>query len=86
MDKITNEILGIMIKHNGDDVIRINHAIKVFAFAQYIGVKENCSLKEQSIIEYSSILHDIGIHEAEKNIILVLENIKRNWGLMLQEI
>jgi HD superfamily phosphodiesterase len=66
MDKITNEILGIMIKYNGNDVIRINHVIKVFTFAQYIGIKENCSLKEQSIIEYSSILHDIGIHEAEK--------------------
>ena len=66
MDKTANEILGIMIKYNGTDVRRINHAIKVFTFAQYIGIKENCSSKEQSIIEYSSILHDIGIHEAEK--------------------
>jgi len=66
MDIITNKILEIMIKYNGTDVKRINHALKVFAFAQYIGIKENCSSKEQSIIEYSSILHDIGIHEAEK--------------------
>jgi hypothetical protein len=66
MDKMTNEILGIMIKYNGTDVRRINHAMKVFTFAQYIGIKENCSSKEQSIIECSSILHDIGIHEAEK--------------------
>jgi len=66
MDKITNEILGIMIKYNCSDVKRINHALKVFAFAQFIGIKENCSLDVQFIIEYSSILHDIGIHEAEK--------------------
>jgi len=66
MDIIRNEILGIMIEYNGTDVKRINHALKVFTFAQYIGIKENCSLEEQSIIEYSSILHDIGIHEAEK--------------------
>ena len=66
MDKMTNKILGIMIDYNGIDVIRINHSIKVFTFAQHIGIKENCSVNEQSIIEYASILHDIGIHEAEK--------------------
>jgi HD superfamily phosphodiesterase len=66
MNKATNDILGIMIKYNGTDVRRINHAIKVFTFAQYIGIKENCDPTKQSIIEYASILHDIGIHEAEK--------------------
>jgi hypothetical protein len=66
MDEMVNEILGIMIEYNGTDIERINHSIKVFTFAQYMGVKEHCSVKEQTVINYSSILHDIGIHEAEK--------------------
>jgi HD superfamily phosphodiesterase len=66
MDKTTNNVLGKMIQYNGTDVRRINHSIKVFTFAQYIGIKENCDSITQSIIEYASILHDIGIHEAEK--------------------
>jgi HD superfamily phosphohydrolase len=63
---MTNEILGLMIEYNGNDVRRINHSIKVFSFAQYIGNKENCNQKTQAIIEYSAILHDIGIHKAEE--------------------
>jgi hypothetical protein len=66
MGTLVDEVLGIMINYNGTDVKRINHAIKVFTFAHYIGVKENCSLEEQTIIDVASILHDIGIHEAER--------------------
>lgn len=62
-----NKITESMIKYNGKDVRRINHAIKVFCFAQYIALKENCSKKLYDTICISSILHDIGIHNAEKN-------------------
>jgi HD superfamily phosphodiesterase len=56
----------MMILYNGRDVRRIQHALKVFAFAQHIGVREQCSTKQMSIVAYAAILHDIGIHEAEK--------------------
>jgi HD superfamily phosphodiesterase len=61
-----NDILGIMVKYNGTDVRRINHAIKVYAFAEYIGEKENVDTQTMEIIRYAAILHDIGIHQAEK--------------------
>lgn len=54
-----------MIEYNGTDTKRINHAIKVFTYASHIGAMENCNEQQQQIIEYASILHDIGIHNAE---------------------
>ena len=54
------------ITYNGNDVKRINHLLKVFSFAHYIGIKENCSTQLQTIIEIAALLHDIGIHEAER--------------------
>jgi HD superfamily phosphohydrolase len=55
-----------MISYNSPDVKRINHALKVFAFASHIVNCENCDEKTKTIISLASILHDIGIHEAEK--------------------
>jgi HD superfamily phosphodiesterase len=62
----TNKIISLMINYNGGDVRRINHALKVFAFAQIIGHGENCDERTQIVIEYASILHDIGLHKAEE--------------------
>jgi HD superfamily phosphohydrolase YqeK len=56
----------MMISYNGSDVRRINHALKVFALANHIAVCENCDEKTKTVISLASILHDIGIHEAEK--------------------
>jgi CRISPR/Cas system-associated endonuclease Cas3-HD len=55
-----------MIDYNGNDVRRINHTLKVFAFAQSIGRDESCDDRAQTIIEYASILHDIGLRKAEE--------------------
>jgi hypothetical protein len=60
-----HHILQRMIFYNGRDAHRIQHALKVFAFAQHIGVQEKCSAQLLSIIEYAAALHDIGIHVAE---------------------
>ena len=54
-----------MISYNGRDVRRINHALKVFSFASYIAHSEACTDEEIFIIEVASLLHDIGIHNAE---------------------
>jgi HD superfamily phosphodiesterase len=62
----TNTILNVMIDYNGNDVKRINHTLKVYAFAQNIGKEENCDARTQTIIEYAAILHDIGLRKAEE--------------------
>jgi HD superfamily phosphodiesterase len=63
---LIDNILELAITYNGDDVKRINHLIKVFTFAHHIGIMEKCDTKIQTIIDISAILHDIGIHEAER--------------------
>jgi hypothetical protein len=63
---LIDRIFDLAITYNGNDVKRINHLIKVFSFAHHIGVMEKCNAKKQTIIDISSLLHDIGIHEAER--------------------
>jgi len=63
---LIDDILASAITYNGNDVKRINHLIKVFSFAHHIGIMEKCDNKTQEIIDISAILHDIGIHEAER--------------------
>ncbi|MDC7126954.1 MAG: HD domain-containing protein, partial [Spirochaetales bacterium] len=55
-----------MIIYYQDDVIRINHALKVYGFAESIALSENLSGEKLEILLLAAILHDIGIKEAEK--------------------
>ena len=55
-----------MIKYFENDVKRINHALKVFEFANIISKMEHINTKLKNIVNYCAILHDIGIKEAEK--------------------
>ena len=59
-------ILNEMIKYDTGDVLRIQHFIKVYSFAHMIGELEGMSDEELEILDIASILHDIGIHPAEK--------------------
>lgn len=61
-----NKVLNLMINYNSPDVRRINHAIKVYSFAVNIAEEEACDTETFNTIAYAAILHDIGIHEAEK--------------------
>jgi predicted HD phosphohydrolase len=63
---LIDDILESAITYNGNDVKRINHLLKVYSFAHLIGIMEKCDTKTQEIIDISAILHDIGIHEAER--------------------
>jgi HD superfamily phosphodiesterase len=47
----------------GADGKRINHALAVLAFAQQIQQSEG---GDRAVVEAAAILHDIGIHEAER--------------------
>jgi len=55
-----------MIAYFGSDVRRINHALKVWAFARIIGENENLDEFSKDVVNYTAILHDIGIKEAER--------------------
>lgn len=58
-------ITARMIDYNGTDVRRINHALKVTAFARLIAELEECDADVIERTTVAAILHDIGIHEAE---------------------
>lgn len=66
MNKTTGSIIEKMIRYFGNDARRINHALKVHGFAACIASKESLSENEAFIVEATAILHDIGIHEAER--------------------
>lgn len=59
-------ILEKMIEYFGNDIKRINHALKVYGFAKAIAGGEFITGKQLDIIEAAAVLHDIGIHEAER--------------------
>lgn len=55
-----------MIAYFESDTQRINHALKVYAFASCIARSEKLTKEEVLIVEISAILHDIGIKVAEE--------------------
>jgi len=59
-------VMEKMVSYFGHDTKRINHALKVFAFARIISSREPLDAGMQDIIAYSALLHDIGIREAER--------------------
>ena len=58
-ERIINEMKGVF----GDDERRIEHALKVLDYAETILRSESGS---KSVVIATAILHDIGIHEAER--------------------
>lgn len=55
-----------MIEYNAPDMKRINHALKVTAFAHVIADGEKIGKRDKVLLLCAAVLHDIGIHEAEK--------------------
>lgn len=66
MDKITAAVAVAMIQENEGDRKRIEHSMKVFSYAQIMGVLEDLEPEAQQILEISALLHDIGIHISEQ--------------------
>jgi hypothetical protein len=64
--RMMTELLDRMMRYNKGDVRRINHALKVFSFAHFIAEKEGLEPELVLTIDAAAILHDIGIHEAER--------------------
>jgi hypothetical protein len=59
-------IMRAMIDYDSPDTARINHALKVHGFARLIALSERVSETELFTVEACGLLHDIGIHEAER--------------------
>ena len=60
---LTNALIDEMKFVFGADTKRINHAIAVLAFAQQLQQREG---GDRAVVEAAAVLHDIGIHEAER--------------------
>lgn len=61
-----SRIITKMIEYYKGDPKRINHFMKVYAYAKAIGNEEGLDEKTQNILEISAIVHDIGIKLSEE--------------------
>ncbi|HEX2985484.1 MAG TPA: HD domain-containing protein [Caproiciproducens sp.] len=61
-----NTVIRRMIGYNAGDPKRVQHAMKVYAFAKSIAETEPLGETEKLILEAAAVLHDIGIHNSEK--------------------
>ena len=60
------DIIIKMITYFGNNIKRINHALKVYGFVKAIGEEENIDSEKLQVLEVAAILHDIGIKESER--------------------
>lgn len=66
MDKRIAAVALAMMQRNRGDLRRIEHSLKVYSYAQLLGVSESLEDESLKILELTALLHDIGIHAAEK--------------------
>ncbi|MCI7803549.1 MAG: HD domain-containing protein [Oscillospiraceae bacterium] len=64
--KMINRLIEEMISYYSGDPKRIQHFIKVHAFAKLIGETENLTEKELFTLETAAVVHDIGIKISEE--------------------
>lgn len=60
------KIISAMIDYYKGDPRRINHFMKVYAFAKNIGMEEELDSRTQNILETAAVVHDIGIKLSEE--------------------
>jgi HD superfamily phosphohydrolase YqeK len=60
------KVVKLMIEYFGNDVKRINHALKVHGFAKNIARMEGLKGEVMLVLEVAAVLHDIGIKESER--------------------
>jgi HD superfamily phosphodiesterase len=66
MDKAISKVALAMMQRNSGDRRRIEHSLKVYWYAQLLGIAESLDDQTLQILELTALLHDIGIHVAEK--------------------
>ena len=60
------KLAALAIGYDAGDPRRVQHLMKVYAFSRLIGQREKLDERTQNILEAAALLHDIGIHEAER--------------------
>jgi len=66
MDNRIASVSLAMMEKNAGDLRRIEHSLKVWAYSRHLGLAENLDIELLEILELTALLHDIGIHVAEK--------------------
>ena len=66
MDNRISKVASAMMLKNSGDSRRIEHSLKVYAYARLLGQSESLNDQLLEIVELTGLLHDIGIHVAEK--------------------
>lgn len=66
MDKRIAKVALAMMQKNRGDSKRIEHSLKVYAYALQLGITESLDAQTLEILEITALLHDIGIHVAEQ--------------------
>lgn len=61
-----HELITAAAAYDRGDPKRIQHFLKVYAFAETIGGSEGLSPREMAILRAAAVLHDIGIRECER--------------------
>lgn len=62
----TAKVLNAMVAYYAGDARRVNHFLKVYAFAKAIGELEGLPADSQEILEIAALTHDIGIKISEE--------------------
>lgn len=62
-EKIIENLKNEMIRRFGNDIKRINHALKVLEYARNIQLLEGGN---ELVVNAAAVLHDIGIHAAQE--------------------
>jgi len=66
MDKRFDKVAWAMMQRNSGDIRRIEHSLKVYSYARLLGIAESLDDQTLKILELTALLHDIGIHVAER--------------------
>jgi HD superfamily phosphodiesterase len=66
MDKRNDKVALAMMQKNSGDIRRIEHSLKVYSYARILGIAELLDDRTLEILELTALLHDIGIHIAER--------------------
>lgn len=74
-----------MIAYENGSPARIQHFMKVYAFADMIGEAEKLSEEKMEILRAAALVHDIGIRVAEENMEAAAVSFRRRKGPAIAE-
>ena len=60
------KLAALAAAYDAGDPRRVHHFMKVYAFARLVGQAEGLDEQAQEILDAAALLHDIGIHAAER--------------------